>query len=240
MSEKHLFPGKTVNMAIACKVISDHFERNISELSQAHTAWNPAYAASLKTRIDSVAASFLGIKTRDELFNATKTLGNFIEPIKEKLSTVKTQVNVIFKKDAATHARILTKLGFTSKTKVVALSQPELIAQLITFKRNLTPELNTELTAAGIPRSLLEDIVKSSDPLVNANSLQEMLKGTTKQATDAVIKEFNALYEEIIGICKIASNFYKKDPVKKEMFTFAKVLRNLGETRTEPEKAKVS
>ena len=39
---------------------------------------------------------------------------------------------------------------------------------------------------------------------------------------------FNAIYDEIIGICKKASNYYRYEPVKKEQFTFAKALSNLG------------
>lgn len=61
-----------------------------------------------------------------------------------------------------------------------------------------------------------------------ANTLQEQMKSGTKVVTGEMIKRLNALYTQIIGICKIASDFYKNDPVKKEMFTFSKIVKHLG------------
>jgi hypothetical protein len=236
MSIKHLFPGKTVNMAIACKVVSTHFSDNIESLSKARTNWDTAYAASLATRVDAVSATFLGVKTRDELFSATSTLSALIEPAREQLATIKTQLDVDFKNEAAKRNMILSKLGFSGKTPISTSTQSELIALLLTFKRNLTPELITEITTKGMPAALLQGVVDLAEPLDKANTTQEKLKGTVKEASDNVVNELNALYTEIIGICKIASNHFKKEPVKKEMFTFTKILRNIGETRTATEK----
>jgi flagellar motor switch protein FliG len=103
---------------------------------------------------------------------------------------------------------------------------------LITFKRNLTPDLIADITIKGMPPALLQGVADLAEPLDKANTTQEKLKGSVKEASDNVITELNTLYTEIIGICKIASNHFKKEPVKKEMFTFAKVLRNIGEERT--------
>lgn len=236
MSVKHLFPGKTVNMAIACKVISTNFSDNIELLAKARTNWDTAYAAALAARVDAVSATYLGVKTRDELFSATSALSALIEPAREQLTSIKTQLSVDFKNEEAKRNKILSKLGFSGKTVITSLTQSELIALLLTFKRNLTPDLITEITAKGMPAALLQGVADLADPLDKANTAQEKLKGTVKEASDNVITELNALYTEIIGICKIASNHFKKEPVKKEMFTFAKILRNIGETRTETEK----
>ncbi len=232
MSVKHLFPGKTVNMAIACKVISTHFSENIESLSKARTTWDTAYSAALAARVDAVSATFLGVKTRDELFSATSTLSQLIGPAMEQLATIKTQLGVDFKNDEAKRNIIFAKLGFSGRTKISDLTQSELVALLLAFKRNLTPELVTDITAKGMPAALLQGVADLAEPLDKANTTQEKLKGTVKEASDNVINELNALYTEIIGICKIASNHFKKEPVKKEMFTFTKILRNIGETRT--------
>lgn len=240
MSIKHVFPGKTVNMAIACKVASTHFSENIEPLSKARTNWDPAYAAALAARVDAVSATFLGVKTRDELFSATSTLTQLIGPAREQLSTIKTQLTVDFKNDESKRNIIFAKLGFSGKISINKATQSELIGMLITFKRNLTSDLIAEITAKGMPASLLQGVADLAEPLDKANTTQEKLKGTVKEASDNVITELNALYTEVIGICKIASNHFKKEPVKKEMFTFAKILRNIGEARTtntEKEKA---
>ena len=43
-----------------------------------------------------------------------------------------------------------------------------------------------------------------------------------------MLTEMNALYGDIIKICKLASDFYMKDPARKSMFTFTRVMKNLG------------
>ena len=240
MSIKHVFPGKTVNMAIACKVISTHFSENIESLSKARTNWDAAYSADLATRVDAVSATYLGVKTRDELFSATSTLSALIGPAREQLATIKTQLGVDFKNEEAKRNIIFAKLGISDKISINKATQSELIAMLITLKRNLTPDLVTEITSKGMPAALLQGVADLAEPLDKANTTQEKLKGSVKEASDNVITELNALYTEIIGICKIASNYFKKDAVKKEMFTFAKILRNIGDDRTtKTEKEKV-
>ena len=71
-----------------------------------------------------------------------------------------------------------------------------------------------------------------------ANTAQENLKGTSKAVSQEVGDVFNAIYDEIIGVCKIASAYYRFEPLKKEQFTFNKVLANLGgakkAAKTEP------
>jgi hypothetical protein len=231
MSEKHLFPGKSVNAVIACKVICTSFTEQMNELSKIRTNWTPAYASGLASRVDTLAASYLGVNTRDQLFNATAVLNNLIAPVKNDLASIKKQIDVDFKKDAALHSEILAKLGFNNGATVSEMTQSELVALLITFKRNLTPQILAELTSKGMPAELPNRVVACTDAIDKANVTQETLKSSTREETDTIIKEINSLYEEIIGICKIASDHFKGNPVKKEMFTFSKILRNIGETR---------
>jgi len=236
MSEKRFFSGSTVGMLIACKVISDHLERNISDLSKVRTNWTPAYVADLLLRVGNVAAACLGVKTRDLLFDATNTLTSLIGPAREMLASLKTQINVDFGDDEVKCVSILSKLGYSTSKKVVKLNQSQLVTQLVTFKRNLTAELQTEITSKGIPADLLKKIADMADPLDKANVTQEQLKATVKEVTGNLVKDLNALYKEIIGVCKIAANHYKKDSIKKEMFTYSKVLSNQGESRVAKEK----
>ncbi|WP_025864779.1 hypothetical protein [Prolixibacter bellariivorans] len=64
-----------------------------------------------------------------------------------------------------------------------------------------------------------------------ANISQETLKATTKEVTEEAITVFNEIYKEVIGICKIASSFYKDDKLKKEQFTFSKVVARMSAAR---------
>ena len=64
-----------------------------------------------------------------------------------------------------------------------------------------------------------------------ANVSQETKKETSKAVTQEARISFNQIYTEIIGVCKIASSFYQYDALKKELFTFGKVLSNMNAPR---------
>jgi hypothetical protein len=231
MSTKHAFPGKTVNAVIVIKIVSINFSDNIGELSKARTNWTPEYAASHGKNVDSVSETYLGVNTRNELFSATATLSKLTIPVKDDLSTIKKNISIDFKTDEMKRKDILSKLGYPSGHSVSQLNQSELVALLTAFKRALVPALLTEITAKGLPAEIPNRVLAAVAPITEANAVQEKLKTSTKEATDTTIKELNKLYEETISICKIAADHFKKDPVKKEKFTFSRLMHNLGEAR---------
>jgi hypothetical protein len=63
---------------------------------------------------------------------------------------------------------------------------------------------------------LIDRIIDNADQLKDANVTQETLKETTKEVSDEAVGIFNEIYDEIIGICKIAASFYQYDTLKKE------------------------
>lgn len=232
MKESHSYPGKAVNFVIGAKVVSGHFSANISEVSKDRLNWNAAYAADLDKRIDTIAATYMGVSTRNELFKVSLTLNTSIATMKNDLSTLKTNLDVDFK-GSPDYVIMLTDLGFP-KNGHLSFTQPELVALLTKFKATLTPEYLTKITAKGLNPDLPQRIADNAGLIIETNTRQEQLKGTVKEATGKMLSDLNALYKEIIGICKIAANHYKSDPVKKEMFTFSKVLSNLGDSRPAP------
>lgn len=230
MKESHLYPGKAVNFVIGAKVVAGHFADNISEISENRSNWDAAYATDLNVRVDTVAASYMGVNTRNELFKTTMTLNTSITAIKSDIATLKKNLEVDFK-GTPEYNNILTDLGFP-KNGPVTFTQSELVAFLTKFKSTLTPEYLTKITAKGLKPALPQRIADNAGQIIDINTSQERLKGTVKDATGKMVSDLNSLYTEIIGICKIASDYYKNDPVKKEMFTFSKVLANLGDTRS--------
>jgi hypothetical protein len=95
----------------------------------------------------------------------------------------------------------------------------------------MTDSLRQEITSKGMNALLIANIIGYADTFKNANITQETFKGSTKEISKEVVDSFNTIYDEIIGICKIASNYYQYDPLKKEQFTFSSVLNNLGAAR---------
>lgn len=229
MSER-LFPGTTVNFVLASKVIGSSLADNIDELAQVNTSWTPDAVAQLNTRIDNVASEYLGVNTRNELFNSTSQLNGSLSSLIDKLVTFKKNIEVDFKRSPE-YNTIMAELGLNN-INIHNLTQTEIIALVTNLKRKLTPELIAKLTSKGMPAALPTGIVSKAEEILNLNNQQEKLKGKTKEVTGTMLTEMNALYEDIMKICKLASDYYKKDPVKKSMFTFTKVMKNMGEGRS--------
>ena len=218
-----------VHMLVASKTIAENFKRLILELGSVRTDWTSQYAESLITRINDALHSNLGIDSKKDLRSATTIVASLQLPAKRDISFFKIQIDEDFKKDPTKKIEILKTLGFAEFLRGVQKGDQESLIQfLYAFKTNMTAELKAEITAKGLNPELIDNITGYADTFTDADVAQESFKGTTKEITQEVIDVFNAIYDEIIGICKKASKYYQYEPLKKEQFTFAKVLSNLG------------
>ena len=109
--------------------------------------------------------------------------------------------------------------------------QEALIELLYSFKKGLSSSLREEIIAKGTNPVFIDRIVGYADQMMNVNVSQETLKETTKTLSEDALKAFNEIFDEIIGICKIASSYYQYDTLKKEQFTFSKVIKNMNSVR---------
>jgi len=229
MAKNRNYSCKDVDMLMASKTIAESFKTNISELSTTRTDWTEQYATGLITRIDNAIETHLGIDAKKDLRNSTATLASIQVPAKRDVSYFKTQIEEDFKKETSKRDEILKTLGFAKHLRGVQKGNQESLIQLLyQFKTNLTDTLRQEITAKGMNVALIDNIIGYADTFKQANVTQETFKGSTKEITQEVTDVFNTIYDEIIGICKKASNYYQYESLKKEQFTFAKALSNLG------------
>lgn len=220
---------KDVEMLMAAKTIAESFRANISDLATARTDWTEQFATNLIARIDQAIDSHLGVDAKKDLRHATSTLTAIQAPAKRDASFLKTQIDADFQNNTPRRDEILRTLGFTSQLREVQKGSQEALVQLLyQFKSNLTDPLRQEITAKGISPILIDKILGYADTFAQANVTQETLKGHTKEITKEVIDVFNTIYAEIVSICKIASHYFQYETLKKEQFTFSKVLANLG------------
>ena len=217
---------KDVEMLLASKTISISLSENLTDLSMARTTWTSDYATALETKIDDAIENFLGLDKKKALREATSKLASLQSPAMRDLSFIKTQIDVDFGTEAK---EILKNLGFDKHLRDVQKGDQEALIQLLyAFKKGLSDELKTQITEKGTNPALMDRIVAYADQLKEANVSQESLKETTKVISEEAVQVFNNIYEEIVGICKIASSFYQYEPLKKEQFTFSKVIANMN------------
>lgn len=229
MRKKPFFPGKTVNFILGAKVVSTIFKDKVVELATVNTDWNAAFATAFELEVETIAGKYLGIGIRDKLFSVTHTLTILIDNVKVKLVTVKKNLEIDFK-GTSEFDIIINELGMNVKS-ISRVTQPQLVALLSKFQKNLTPQVIAKITAGGMPATLPQQIADSADEIINLNNEQEALKNSVKEVTGKMLDDLNDLYKKVIKICKLASDFYKGQPEKKSIFSFSRILKNLGDTR---------
>lgn len=225
-----IYTYKDVVMLMAAKTLLQTMRAHLDELGQVRTNWTEAYITELILKIDTAIENFLGLDKKQPLREATDLLNQLMNPALRDLSLIKTQVEVDFKKNAT---EILKTLGLNKK--LALLGQEELIETLFSFKKGMTPKLKTEMTAKGTNPVLIDKILGYTTRLEQANISQETLKSSTQDVSEELVVTFNSIYTEVIGIGKIASKYYINDPLKKDKFTFSKIVRNMGGSLPNPE-----
>jgi hypothetical protein len=235
MATTRKYNYKDVEMLLASKTITTSLTDNLADLSMARTTWTSDYATDLATKIDDAIENFLGLDKKKELRDATARLAALQNPAMRDLSFIKTQIDVDFGKEAK---EILKKLGFDKNLRAVQKGDQEALIQLLyAFKKGLTDEIRTQIIEKGTNPVLIDRIITYAVQLKDANISQETLKETTKVVSEEAVNAFNEIYDELIGICKIASSFYQYEPLKKEQFTFSKVVSNMNATRKTSEES---
>jgi hypothetical protein len=216
-------------MLLASKTITQTLGDNLADLSIARSNWSETYVSELSTKIDDAIENYLGLDKKKELRDATGKLATIQVPALRDLSFLKTQLEVDFGNEAK---EIKKKLGYDKNLRNVQKGDQEALIQLLyTFKKGMTGDLKTSIVNKGTNVALIDRIIGYADQLKEANVTQETLKETSKEVSGEAVNIFNGIYDEIIGICKIAANYYQYDELKKDQFTFSKVVANMNATR---------
>lgn len=224
---------KDVDMLMAAKTVSESFKANIADLSTIRTNWNEEYANQLADKIDNAIENYLGVDKKKELRLATSKLSAIQMPALRDLSFLKTQLEVDFSDDKSKLKELLKQLGFNDYLKQAQKKDQEALIQLLfKFKNNLTDTLKAEIISNGLSSELFVRLIGYAVQLKDANISQETLKEGTKETSAKIAEIFNEIYNEVIGICKIATSYYAYDALKKELFTFSKAISNMNAAKS--------
>ncbi len=220
---------KDVVMLLAAKTILQNMQANLGDLGTVRTNWTEAYLTALILKIDNAIEKFLGLDKKQSLREATALLTRIMAPAKRDLAFIKTQIEVDFD---STAVEIMKTLGLNRNLN--HLDQETLIQVLYAFKKGMTNPLKNSITQRGTNPALIDNIIGYANQLEQANLSQESLKSSTREVSQEGVDTFNSIYGEVVGIGKIASKYYKDDKLKKDQFTFSKVVKNMGTAEKKP------
>lgn len=224
-SSKRAYAGKDVELLIVCATIIEHAIAHQTFLVSKRAVWADPFFPDIKRQIQTASTDFLGTDNALQLREATQIVTRLQNDALNDLAEFKVQIMEDFKSNKPRRSEILNRLGFKTHYKDAQhRDQEALIELLLKFKLNMSRDLQSEITHEGTSETTINNIIGYADVLETANITQETLKGTRKEITQEAITAFNAIYEEVISIAKIATNFFKDDKAVKDKFSYAIIL----------------
>ncbi len=235
MKTKKNYNCKDVNMVMAAQIIVGFLELYQADLVLIRSNWTMEYVNDLKQRIHHIIQNYVGLDRYNLLRQATSELNDMAVPAHRDLSFLKTQIQTDF---SGSSENILKELGLTSRLAQARRGNQEaLSSMLLTFRRGMTEDLKERIVSKGTNPELIERIIGYTDRVMEQNTRQEQLKLQTTNVSHEAREALNGLYNEIIGICKIASSYYVNDPARKNNFTFTQVIKRMNQHAiSEPDK----
>ena len=218
---------KDVDLLVASAIVLENAMTHKTTLQSRRSNWADPFFDDLLAEVDLVTQSLLGGDSAKNLCAATMEIRRMQEDSLRILALVKVQLEVDFKPDPLRRSTLLKELGFGDLRRARNGSQEALIQLLHQFRLTLTPTLQQKIVAKGTAAGLLETLRQNADTLVVQNILQESHKGFRIAQTAERTAAFNALYEKIILICKVAHTFFKGNGVVQQQFSFSRIASGL-------------
>ncbi|WP_047445180.1 hypothetical protein [Alistipes sp. ZOR0009] len=218
-----------VLMLLSCIYIADRCLEHEQQLVAHRPSWKAPYFADLRARIFTSFDENIGSDSLAKLKEATSKVNATLTLARRALMQLKQEIEVDFRKDPTRRDYLLNLLGFDN-LKAKNPTQVAYTQALLAIQRNLTPDIQLELIAAGTNPAAIEHLGQYAQQLLDANALQESLKVGRKTTSHANVSALNAIYDEVISICKLASTYLVGNKELQESFIFLTALRANGYT----------
>jgi len=226
---KRSYPGSAFTMLTTCATIVHSAVNNQAFLLTKRPGWADPFFPDLASRIENDFKTCLGIDPKQKVRTATDVWNEIKETALLDMGDMYIQLKEGFRDNKVLREELLVSLGFSKYyKKSQGSSQQAIINLFLQFTKNLTEEVRAKLVADGVAADLIDRMVAYGISLNEANLEQEKMKGTSQELTAEAVMELNAVYEEVITVAKMARRFFKDDPVKKEFFSFTRLLKQQG------------
>lgn len=196
------------------------------------TTWTLGYFTGLEDEIKAAMKDHLGLTPEAARIAATAVVMTNFSTMRTDARKLMVDIENLEGLPADRRTTLLRSLGYDEHyTDVVAKKAEALTELLFKIEKNLTADVRTELTTLGVNDQLLGRLLGYAEGFTKSRVQQTALKLSQKEITDEAIKEFNRLYERIIGISKVAQDEFKKDKSIKQQFSYHAVTSKLQQAR---------
>lgn len=212
-------------------------KNHVALLQVRRTTWTPAYFDTFEAEVKQAMKDHLGLTPEAARIAATAVVMTNFSTMRTDARKLMVDIQNLEGLSDDRRATLLRSLGYDEHYSDVAAKKAEALTELLfKIEKNLTKEVRDELTSLGVNGQLLDRLLGYAEQFTQSRVQQTALKLSQKEITDAAIKEFNRLYERIIGICRVAQDEFKKDKAVKGQFSYTQTVNKLQQTRkTKPE-----
>lgn len=236
---KRVFSGKTVEMLTIAEMMVAEAIVHKTPLQNTIEAWADPYFEQLEERVKKTFINYFGNDAGKSFRTATRILLEMRKNVLEDLSFLKVAIEERFKKDKPFITHTLKILGYSDFFRLAQTHSQESFVQLLgQFKHNMTDDLKVKIEASGAKKDLIESIMVKAEEVHSANITKEVFKGIPEATSPDALIQFNAIYEEVISISKVASKIFKNSPTLKNKFSYGKNLKALSGTPNKSNLAK--
>lgn len=229
---KRKYTTRDINMLTAARLVIRALQDNLDELGKIHQGWTPEFCDQLLLDIEKAEHDILGSDKKLMLRETTIELYAVQNKALKDLSIFKAQAILYMKSQSSS---ILNSTGYKKNyTSARRKDQESLLQMLISFKKAMQTNLKEEVLKNGFHPDLVERIINYTDRFKELCTQQEILKLQAPLTTQKHIQILNNIYQEIIGICRLASIYYD-NPINKSQFNFSKIIRKM-DSQNKPDK----
>jgi hypothetical protein len=221
------FRGTVSQMLLACLNIAENGIENAELLGTKRSQWANPYFPNLKVKITKAFDENIGVDILSQVKEATAVVTGTIGTAHRGLMMLKVEIEVGFKQNKIRRDALIKDLGL-NKLSSKNIKQSVYVDALSTLKSNFTPEIKTELVAAGVNAQNIENLLNQTAVLIEASTLQDRLKVNRKSTNTANVSSLNEIHEEVSTICKLVSTYFVGNKEILDQFNFTKALKEQG------------
>jgi hypothetical protein len=219
---KRIYSAKDIVMITVLAIILENAKDNLAELTAENENWTALLLDTLN-QIIIKAKNIIGTDTKKGQKEATDKVKEIMPDAVKALVTF----NRVIKKaipDVVRRKQILDDLGINKNwAKASRNNQLSMVELLLTFKKNLTTDLKTEITKSKDMKAVKLDAITALAGVLEANNIdQEKLKVSSKTLTEDDILVLNDAYKQVVNdFSSYVFGFYKdQGSPKKSLFSF--------------------
>lgn len=238
---KRRYTNSDASMLIAASTIIMGAIKDSEQLMEGDTTYTPEYLQTFYARIGTESADIIGTNNIVEQRIQTMKLVEAHKKGIHELGLTKIFIGNKYAADPERRDELLTNLGFKEwYAGAVDENQQAMGELLISFNENLTPALEQELTGKGMPQKRVTLLRSLAGTYNESNVLQEEKKGAHLILTEGEIIRLNAIYDEVIALCKMAQLLFDDSPAIKARYIYDRIVRaqsgyHKGGSRKSPE-----